>query len=110
MSSINDSVWNIVSTTFQGEFNKLALGEDLAGSNSEFAIRPTFAVNENQEPISVYGIFNRTTGVRETETRQYSAAKEWVQALTAVAKGEPLPGLSRVGTAAKPVTDGGQVH
>lgn len=70
------------------DIEEVEFGKVLDGSNSHYEIRPTFAFGMSGKPYVTYGIFNAETGVMETETRQYPAAKEWVIALTAVLKGE----------------------
>lgn len=78
------------------DFANVAFNQILQGSNSYYEIRPTLAIGVSGQPYSTYGIFNVQTGVMETESRQLPAAKEWVQALTAMVKGEPLPQLNAV--------------
>lgn len=85
LAKINDSLLE--------EFNQVAFGEELAGSNQFFCIKPSFAFAVSGEPYPVYGIYNRTTNIREGECTQYAAAKDWVKALTRVALGEDVPGL-----------------
>ena len=72
------------------DLEEVEFGKVLDGSNSFYEIRPTFAFGMSGKPYSTYGIFNAETGVMETETRQYPAAKEWVVALTAITKGEEV--------------------
>jgi len=62
------------------------------GSNEHFYIKPTYADQYGGLPMVVYGIFNRHTGVMEADTRQLTAAKEWVNALTRITReGPPVP-------------------
>jgi hypothetical protein len=68
-------------------------GDPLEGSTEEFVIIPTILQESGETYLAVYGIYNVRTGMRETETRQYNAAKEWAKALTKTAKGGALPGL-----------------
>jgi hypothetical protein len=61
-------------------------------SNDQFYVKPTFVDQYGGIPSVVYGIYNRKTGVMEADTRQLSAAKEWVDALTRIAnEGPPIP-------------------
>lgn len=72
------------------DMDSVEFGKVLDGSNSTYEIRPTCAFGMSGKPYVTYGIFNVATGVMETETRQHPAAKEWVTALTAMSKGEPV--------------------
>jgi hypothetical protein len=73
------------------DFEKVPFGKVLDGSNSTYEIRPTVAMGMSGEPYVTYGIFSVDTGVMETESRQYPAAREWVEGLTALLKGQPMP-------------------
>jgi len=75
------------------EFSLTRMMVELPGGNESFCIKPTYSFAVSGDPYVVYGIFNRATGVREADTTQYAAAKEWVQALTRIALGEKMPGL-----------------
>ena len=77
-------------------FGEVKFGLILDGSNSLYEIRPTIAFGMSGKPYTTYGIFNVATGVMETESRQLPAAKEWVQALSAMLKGQPMPQLNSV--------------
>jgi len=62
--------------------------DELAGGNEDFYIKVIAIVSDGGNMLPMYGVFNRTTGVRESETRQYAAAKTWVDVLSKVARGE----------------------
>jgi hypothetical protein len=68
-------------------------GDPLEGSTEEFVIIPTILREHADTYVVVYGIYNARTGVRETETRQLQAAKDWAKGLTKMAKGGAMPGL-----------------
>lgn len=65
----------------------------LKGSTELFEIRPTLVQEGPKQYLPVYGIYNIETGIRESEIRQYVAAKDWCKTLTAIAKGGEMPGL-----------------
>ena len=91
---------NFVNEIIMGELEGMDFDTELEGSNSKFAIIPTVVSDNDCMPTAVYGIYNRETGVRETETRQHGAAKLWTEALANPAKASgsggdasPFPGL-----------------
>ena len=92
MSSVINE--EFVNERIASELWDVRFGDELEGGNELFSIRPALVVERSGQPIAVYGVYNRETGVRETETRQYHAAKEWVKALKMAANGEIMPGLA----------------
>lgn len=47
----------------------------------KYYIKPTICFTVIGEPYPCYGIFNKTTHIMESDTRQYPAALQWVRAL-----------------------------
>lgn len=64
----------------------------LEGSTEYYEIRPTIMTESGGDHLSVYGLYNVETGVREHEIRQLKAAQDWCKALTK-ALAPALPGL-----------------
>lgn len=99
---------NEVSAALEDEWHRARINVPIEGGNDSFEIRPCFAFTGAGDPFVAYGVFNKATGIREAETVQYSAAKQWVEALTRIAKGEEMPGLGRsVKTVAQSVGEQG---
>lgn len=66
------------------------IDEELDGGTDLFAIKIMVVNTAEGNTVPMYGIFNRETGVREAEQRQYAAAKTWARVLTNVLKGEEV--------------------
>lgn len=47
----------------------------------KYYVKPTICFTVIGEPYPAYGIFNKTTHIMESDTRQYPAALQWVRAL-----------------------------
>lgn len=108
MSEIKHDLFERLHESVLSEIDSVDTEHELAGGNDRFLIAPTIIIDEGSMPTAVYGIYNRETNIRETEARQYSAAKMWVEALTekalACEAGE-LPGLG-----ADPDPTGSRMH
>ena len=74
------------------------------GSTEYYEIRPTIMTEAAGDHLTVYGIYNIETGVREHEIRQLKAAQDWTKALTK-ALSPDLPGLEPVGNTEEEASD-----
>lgn len=88
----------------EGQFslNKILIDEikdldfnEVLDENENFYIQPTIVIERSGQMIAVYGIYNKNTGIRESESRQFGGAQEWMRVLNNSAMGvqEDLPGL-----------------
>jgi len=77
----SEDLTNLVNEVLMSELEGMDFEEELEGSNSKFAIMCTVVSDNDCMPTGVYGVYNRATGIRETETRQLGAAVLWAEAL-----------------------------
>lgn len=87
----------------QFNLNKILLDEikdvdfnEVLHESEHYAVRPCIVIERSGQMIAVYGIYNKSTGIREAETRQMGGAEEYVKVLTKARNGEfdDLPGLT----------------
>ena len=81
--------------------DKVDFGE-IAGGTEDFELKVFMHYTEEDGYVPMYGIYNKKTGLREGEQRQYHAAKVWAKVLTQVANGQDIdldepefPGLTQ---------------
>lgn len=91
---VKKDVQRLIDNIRQREFFKINFDDvPLRGSTDLYDIRIAILREPAGDFLPVYGIYNKETGLRETETRQFKGAQDWAKSLTAVAKGGQLPGL-----------------
>lgn len=91
-----DTVYNeALEERMSADLTGITWDEELEGSNEAYLITPAVLFDvERDMYVVVYGVYNRATSIRETETRQLNAAIEFVNIMTtAQAQRSGLPGL-----------------